>query len=576
MDRKDVATALEEVAVLLELKGENPFKIRAYNQAARTISGLEADLGELVAGGGLAQVKGVGKTIAAHVTQLVEEGRLDYAEELKASFPSGLLELLNVPGLGPKKVKTLHEDLGISSLGELEYACRENRLVTLKGFGAKTQANVLKGIDNLKKYRGRFLWAEAEVQALKLVETLAGCPWVGRVEMAGSFRRRKEVVKDLDLVVSTGEPNRTTEYIKGLDLVESVDAAGETKVAFRLKAGLNVDLRLVPEEAFAFALHHFTGSKEHNTEMRRRAKERGFKLNEYGLFDEAGGVMAARDEGEVFGLLDLPFIPPELREGLGEIEAAEAGSLPELIEPADLNGLFHVHSNFSDGSMSVAEVVAGCRELGYGYAGLSDHSRAAFYAGGLTVEDLERQRAEVDQARLAHPGFHLFWGIESDILPDGSLDYPEEVLARFDFVIASVHSNFKMSSRDMTARLVKAARNPYTTILGHVTGRLLLAREPYELDLTAVLEAAAESGTAMEINANPHRLDLDWREMRRARKMGLKMMICPDAHSPQGLGDARFGVMAARKGWLTKADVLNCLTGGEMAEYLAARKRATE
>jgi DNA polymerase (family 10) len=574
MDRKDVASALEEVAVLLELKGENPFKIRAYNQAARTISNLEADLSELVAGGGLSQIKGVGKTLAAQVTQLVETGRLEYAEELKASFPSGLLEILSVPGLGPKKVKTLYEDLGIGNLGELEYACRENRLVTLKGFGAKTQANVLKGIDDLKKYRGRFLWAEAEPTALGLVETLAGCPGVGRVEAAGSFRRRKEVVKDLDLVAATKEPQRVTQFIKELDQVESIESAGETKVTFRLKAGLNVDLRLVPEEAFAFALHHFTGSKEHNTQMRRRAKERGFKLNEYGLFDEAGGVRGARDEGEVFGLLDLPFIPPELREGLGEIEAAEAGTLPELIEPTDLKGLFHVHSNFSDGVMSVAEITARCQELGYGYVGLSDHSRTAFYAGGMTLEDLDRQQAEVDKARLAHPGFHLFWGIESDILPDGSLDYPEEVLARFDFVIASVHSNFKMSGRDMTARLVKAARNPYTTILGHVTGRLLLAREPYELDLDAVLAAAAENGTVMEINANPHRLDLDWREMRRARKLGLKMMICPDAHSAQGLGDARFGIMAARKGWLTRGDVLNCLTGEEMALYLAARKGA--
>ena len=466
----------------------------------------------------------------------METGRLGYAEELKASFPPGLLDLLNVPGLGPKKVKTLYEDLGINNLGELEYACRENRLLALKGFGVKTQANVLKGIDNLKKYRGSYLWAEAEPIALKLAELLAGCPVISRVELAGSFRRRKEVVGDLDMVAATDAPKDATEFVQGLDLVESIESGGDTKVTFRLKAGLNVDLRLVPEEAFAFAWHHFTGSKEHNTEMRRRAKERGLKMNEYGLFDEDGHSPSAPDEAGVFGLLDLPFIPPELREGLGEIEAAESGSLPTLIETEDLKGLFHVHSNFSDGVMSVTEVVNRCRQLGYAYVGLSDHSQTAFYAGGLKKEDLDRQLAEVAKARQAHPDFHLFWGIESDILPDGSLDYPDEVLAHFDFVIASVHSNFKMPGRQMTARLVRAVQNPYTTILGHVTGRLLLAREPYELDLEAVLEVAAAQGTAVEINANPHRLDLDWREMRRARKMGLKMMICPDAHSPQGLG----------------------------------------
>ncbi|MEW5724626.1 MAG: DNA polymerase/3'-5' exonuclease PolX [Thermodesulfobacteriota bacterium] len=574
MDRKQVGAALEEVAVLLELKGENPFKARAYNQAARTVTALETDLDGLVASGDIAQVKGLGKTLAAQVTELVRTGRLSYLEELRGSFPAGLLDLLEVPGLGPKKVKALHEGLGITSLGELEYACQENRLVTLKGFGAKSQANVLKGLEALKKYRGRHLWAEVEETALALKERLAACPEIRRVELAGSFRRGLEVVKDLDLVAAGDEPGRVARYIEGLDLVDAMEGGAETKFSFRLKNGLSADLRLVSAQAFPFAWHHFTGSQEHNTQMRRRAKDRGLKLNEYGLFDAEGRTPAVTDEAGVFGLLGLPFIPPELREGLGEIEAAENGELPELVAAADIKGVFHVHSNFSDGGMSLNEIILACKDLGYRYVGLSDHSRSAFYAGGLKEEDLWRQFDEVERLRLEHPDFGLFWGIESDILPDGALDYPDEILARFDFVIASVHSHFRMPEKDMTRRLITAVQNPFTTILGHPTGRLLLAREPYELDLEAVLQAAAATDTAVEINANPHRLDLDWRELRRAKKMGLKTIICPDAHSAPGLTHTRHGLTTARKGWLTRNDVLNCLEVKEMAEYLGRRGTA--
>ncbi|MEW6261519.1 MAG: DNA polymerase/3'-5' exonuclease PolX [Thermodesulfobacteriota bacterium] len=576
IDRKEIAAAFEETAALLELKGENPFKVKAYTQAARAILSVPGDLADLVTTGRVASVKGFGRTLAGHVAELVTTGRLGLLVELRNHFPAGVLEMMQVPGLGPKKVKALYEDLGIKSLGELEYACRENRLVTLKGFGAKTQAKVLQGLEALKKYRGRHLWAEVEHTALDLAAGLAGCPEVGRVELAGSFRRRKEIVKDLDLVAVSQSPAGAVECLEGLDLVEALTGGAETKFSFRLKTGLNADLRLVPAESFAFAWHHFTGSTEHNTQMRQRAKTRGFKLNEYGLFDQAGRNVSpgiVLDETGVFNLLDLPFIPPELREGLGEIEAAAAGRLPRLIEDKDIRGLFHVHSNYSDGGLTLADLIRHARALGYEYLGLSDHSRGAAYAGGLDLPALDRQWAEVLELRQGNPDFGLFWGIESDILPDGSLDYPPQVLARFDFILASVHSHFSLTEKEMTARLVKAVQNPFTTILGHPTGRLLLAREPYALDLPAVLAAAAEHGVAVEINANPHRLDLDWREMRRAKDLGLKTIICPDAHSASGLQDARYGVNAARKGWLTQEDVINSLSRMEMARFLEARKR---
>ncbi|MBU2547351.1 MAG: DNA polymerase/3'-5' exonuclease PolX [Proteobacteria bacterium] len=572
MDRKDVATALEEVAVLLELKGENPFKVRAYQQAARAVLSLESDLEDLVADGSVHKVKGIGKTIAAHIVEMVRTGRLEYLHELVNAFPAGLLELLQIQGLGPKKVKTLYDELGITNLGELEYACQENRLVALKGFGAKTQARVLTGIENLKKYRGRFLWAEVEPAALELLERIEACPDVRRAALAGSFRRRKEVVKDLDMVAVSSAPAKVTAYLKDLAMVDALTGGADNKLTFRLDSGLNVDLRLVSAEAFPFALQHMTGSKDHNTQLRQRAKTRGWKLNEYGLFDYDGQSRPVTDEGGLYGLLDLPFIPPELREGLGEIEAAEGGDLPVLVEAGDLRGLFHVHSNFSDGGLSLPEIVEECRKLGYEYVGLSDHSRTAAYAGGLSVDDLERQFAEIEALRERVPDFGLFWGIESDILTDGSLDYPDEVLARFDFVIASVHSNFSLPEPQMTTRLIRAVQNPFTTILGHPTGRLLLAREPYAVDLSAVLDAAVESGTLVEINANPHRLDLDWRELRRAARKGLKMVICPDAHSARGLGDARYGLYIARKGWLTKADLVNCVDRDETARLLREMK----
>jgi len=568
MERKEIARVLEEVGTLLELKGENPFKVRAYHQAARTVLQLERDLAELIETGGLDKVKGIGKALSEKIAELVTTGRLEYLDRLKKSLPPGIFELMRVQGLGPKKIKVLYEDLGITTLGELEYACLENRLTTLKGFGSKTQSNVLKGIENLKKYRGYFLWSEAEAPALELAEILRACPAIERVELAGDFRRLNEIVKKVVLAAVSEKPREVARFLKGFDLIESIEKQGESELSLALASGLNAQVRLVSEEAFPIVLYHLTGSEEHITLMSRRAESVQMKLSPDGLLDQSGQSRSVSDEVEIFTMLGLRWIYPELREGRGEIEAAEDGGLPELVSLSDIKGVFHVHSNYSDGGLSISESVAWCREHGYEYLGLTDHSRTAAYAGGLGLEELQSQFEDVDKIRAEYPDFKLFWGIESDILPDGSLDYPDDILARFDFVIASVHAAFKLSEREMTKRLIRAIQNPYTTILGHPTGRLLLAREPYEVDLPAVLTAASEIGTIIEINANPHRLDLDWRMMRQAKSLGLKMMINPDAHSTDGLTHMRYGVQVARKGWLTPADVLNCLDQREMETYL--------
>ncbi|MBW2062202.1 MAG: DNA polymerase/3'-5' exonuclease PolX [Deltaproteobacteria bacterium] len=568
MERKEIAKALEEIGTLLELKGENPFKIRAYQQAARTVLQIEGDLTELVENGGLAKVKGIGKALSEKITELVTTGRLEYLTKLKESFPPGLFELLKIQGLGSKKIKALYENLGITNLGELEYACLENRLLDLKGFGLKTQANVIKNIETLKKYRGQFLWSEAEAQALELVKTVDACPAVDRVEPAGDFRRLNEVVKNLTLVAVSNAPQEVARFIEDSGAAESIEHEDQTEIGLSLQSGLKARLHLVSKEAFACAWHHFTGSEVYIGLMQQRAETMGLKLNSRGLFDREGRLRPVSDEAEIFALLDLPLIPAELREGRGEIEAAATKNIPDLVSFSDIKGVFHVHSNYSDGGLSITESVGWCLEHGYEYLGLSDHSQTAVYAGGLSLEDLKRQLEEVEEIRSQYPDFRLFWGIESDILPDGSLDYHEDVLAGFDFVIASVHAAFNLSEKEMTDRLIRAVQNPYTTILGHPTGRLLLAREPYAVDLHAVLAAAADTGTIIEINANPHRLDLDWREMQHAKSLGLKMMIGPDAHSLDGLTHIRYGVQAARKGWLAPSDVLNCLSRQDLAGFL--------
>lgn len=559
MEKSRVVEILREIALLLQLKGENPFKIRAYENGVRIIELLEEDLDTLVREKRLSKIKGIGKALEDKIEELVTTGKLDYYEKLRAEFPPTLFDLFKIPGLGPKKIQTLYEELGITTLGELEYACLENRLLNLPGFGEKTQQNILKGIADLKHYQKHFLFSEAWAVASKIVEEMKKQPGVGQVQIAGSLRRHKEIVKDIDILVETMWPVSLMDWFTSMEDVEVVMGKGETKSSVRLKNGMSVDLRVVSPWQFPYALHHFTGSKEHNTAMRHIARSRGIKMNEYGLFKgEQEELIPCKDEADIFKALGMAYIPPELRENNGEIQAAKKGNLPKLVELNDIKGILHVHTTYSDGRATLREMAEAAIELGYEYIGISDHSQSAYYANGLTVEDIKMQHQEIDELNQLYEGkFKILKGIESDILPDGSLDYPEEILATFDFVIASVHSGFSMDKDAMTQRIIKALDNPYVTILGHPTGRLLLSREGYEVDMEAILEHAARRGVAIEINSNPHRLDLDWRWCRKAKDLGIPLAICPDAHDIAGLSHVIYGVGIARKGWLTADDIFN-------------------
>lgn len=567
MDKSGVVQVLEEIALLLDIKGENPFKIKAYINAARAIELLEGDLEDYLEEIKLGSVKGVGKAIAEKLTELITTGRLEYYEELRQSIPDGLLDMLKIPGVGPKKVKVLYEKLGIKSIGELEYACIENRLLSLAGFGSKTQENILKGIAHMKTYKGRYLFGDVFREAMEVKDRLLAFPQLQECEVGGSLRRRKEVVKDIDIVASTTEAAKLMDYYTSLPFVQEVVSKGDTKSTVRLKTGINMDLRVVDIKEFPYALNHFTGSKEHNTAVRHRAKAMGIKVNEYGLF-KGEELIPCSSEAEIYRVLGLDYIPPELRENTGEIEAAEEGKLPDLITLEDIKGTFHMHTVYSDGTGGIEEMVEEAIRLGLHYIGITDHSRSAFYARGMNADEIKRQVEEIDALNEKYKNFRIFKGIESDILPDGSLDYEDEILELFDFVIASVHSSFKMEKNRMTERLVNSLKNKYTTMLAHPTGRILLARDEYEVDVNAVIDAAAEYDKVIEINADPHRLDLDWRHLKYAKDKGVRLSINPDAHNIHGLSNIGYGVGIARKGWLEKKDVINTMDIAEMEMFL--------
>lgn len=565
MTKDDIATILENFGRLLELQGENPFKVRAYANAVRALETLAEPVETLVAEGRIGDVEGIGKAIAEKITTLVQTGRLPQYDALRESFPPDILLLFEVQGLGAKKIKALHEALGISSLADLELASRDGRLAALPGFGAKTAANILTALEHRKKNADTFLLGDAAPIAERLLDDLRSHPEVLRAEIAGSYRRSKEVVRDLDLIVATREPRLVSEDFAGHELVERVLAAGATKTSVILRNGLQCDLRVVSGAEFPFAIQYFTGSKEHNVRLRARALERGWSLNEY-RFSAAEGrelrepLPEVHEEGDIYRALGLRFVPPELREDRGEFEAAESGALPRLIELSNLRGAFHNHTTASDGRATLGQMADAARDLGLQYLGIADHSKSSVQANGLDAARLAAQRAEIDRLNATFDdGFRLLAGVECDILRDGSLDFPDDVLASLDYVVASVHGSFSLGEAEMTARLIRAMENPHVTMLGHVTGRLLLAREGYAVDIPAVLEAAAATGTIVELNASPRRLDLDWRWWRLAKEKGVQCAINPDAHSVRGLQDLAFGVRLARKGWLTRDDVVNCL-----------------
>lgn len=571
MPGKSIIAVLEEIGTLLEIKGENPFKSRAYFNAARALSGLEG-LDEVIKGGRLREIKGIGEAIAAKITEYRQTGRIGYFEDLKQEIPETLLEMTQVPNLGPKKIKVLFDELHLTNVGELEYACRENRLVNLPGFGPKTQEKILKGIEFIKKHKGEHLFGDVYPDALAISEKLRELAHGGLVEVCGSIRRKKEVVRDIDILAASGDREAISLAFTTLPGIEEIYLTGDTKTSCRLITGVDADLRVVGVEEFPCALMYFTGSKEHNVRLRGIAKKKGLKLNEYGLFDGDSPV-PVRSEEDVFRALGLAFVPPELREDMGEIEAAEAGTLPELVVASDITGVFHVHTEFSDGSDTLERMAAAARQLGLRYIGISDHSKSAYYAGGLKEEDLFRQWDMIDGLNGQWKDFHIFKGIESDILPDGGLDYDEDILKRFDFVIASIHSSFNLKADEQLARVTRAMENPYMTMLGHPTGRLLLSREGYGIDMKTVIDEAAARGVVIELNASPYRFDIDWRHLPYAKKKGALISINPDAHSAAGLKEVFYGVGIARKGWQEKKDILNTRTVEEVREVLQRRKR---
>jgi DNA polymerase (family X) len=583
--KAEIAQTLEQIAILLELKDENPFKIRAYANAARSIEAWGGNLSDLQDEEALAKIPGIGKAIAAKVKELAATGSLKYLEDLQAEFPAAILELFSIPGLGAKKIKALYEQLEISSIEQLQKACESGRVAQLPGFGETTQEKLCQAIAERAKHAGSFQLGEIAAEAERLKSDLAAHSSSLHVEIAGSYRRRREIVRDLDFVVATKKPELIAELFAGHPLIESIIAKGPTKTSARLRSGIQCDLRVVSAAEYPFALNYFTGSKEHNIEMRNRALKRGWTLNEYRLAvlpaetatpkvkKSTKKIPGVHDEAELYRALDLDFIPPELRENCGEIEAAENHALPRLIEKENLRGTFHCHTVASDGHNSLEEMAEAAQELGLEYLGIAEHSRSSIQAHGLDEARLRAQIAAIRKLNKKFDGFRLFAGVECDILRDGSLDFSDEILSQLDFAVASIHSVFNLSEAEMTRRIIRAIENPYITALAHPTGRLLLKREPYIVDIPAILDAAAATGTWIEINAAPKRLDLDWRWWPLAKKKGVKCVINPDAHRVERLQDLWFGVGVARKGWLTKADVMNCLPLGEIEKALQTKRR---
>ena len=571
MDKEEVINILREISTLLELKNENPFKVRAYQNAARALESSDIDFTGDLKIEDLTNIKGIGQHIAERIMELINTGKLEIYEELKKSIPPGLVEMLSIPTLGPKRIKYLYDNLGISNIGELEYACVENRLVDLPNFGKKTQENILKGIEFIKKYKGRYLYANIIDEAEAVHEKIKNFKYVKRASLGGSVRRKKEVVKDIDIVASSDNAEKVMNFFTGLSEAEEVIARGDTKSSIRLKSGINVDIRVVEDYQYPYALHHFTGSKEHNTAMRTMAKKDGIKMNEYGLFKN-GRLIKCCSEEDIYNFFSMDWIPPELRENYGEIEAAKNKTLPELIEEKDLKGIFHIHTTYSDGNITLENVVNHLKKMGFSYAGISDHSKSAAYAGGLKDDEVNKYFEEIDNLNKNVSGFKLFKGIESDILPDGSLDYSEDILSKFDFIIAAIHSHFNLSEEQMTDRIIRAIENKFTTMIAHPTGRLLLARDPYKVDIIRIINAAAENDVDIELNSSPFRLDLDWRMCKYAKEKGVKIFINTDAHSLKSLSDYKFGINIARKGWLEKKDVPNTLSTSEIEEYLKNKK----
>jgi DNA polymerase (family X) len=574
MDPRTAAHVLNQISELLELHGEGRFKCRAYQGAARAILALETDdIRPLFRSGELESLKGLGPATLSVVRELCDVGESSYLDQLREKTPEGLLEMMRVPGLGTAKIQQIHEGLGLETVQELEEAARDGRLAALPRFGPKTAEKILKGIAYLRETSAFILYPQAFAEALRLLSAVERHPGVERAAIAGSVRRKREVVRDIDIVAQCRtSPTAVATSFARVPGVRDAIGAGSASVSLRFVDGTRLDLHCVEAPRFGTALWRATGSAEHERDLRSRVAARRWSIAGDELRDEHGVAIPTPDESEFYAALELPYIEPELREGRGEVDAAQAGTLPTLVTPRDIRGVLHCHSQYSDGKATIAEMAAAAKARGWSYLGISDHSESAFYAGGLSRDAIDAQHEEIDRVNETLDGMRVLKGIEADILADGRVDYEPRLLEKFEYVIGSVHSRFGMDQRAMTDRVLRALDTPHITILGHPTGRLLLTREPYAIDMEAVLERAAERGVAVELNADPHRLDLDWRLCHRAKTLGVSIEIGPDAHSTQALDNVEIGVGIARKGWLEPADVLNTHSADEVLERSRRRR----
>ena len=561
MENKSIADIFTAIADILEIQGENPFRIRSYRNASRTIEDLSQGLESMVKPGiKLGEIPGIGKSIREKIEEIISTGKCQFFEELRLQVPSGLTELLRLEGLGPKKVKGLYERLGVDSIDRLEKAAQAGRLRNLSGMGLKTEEKILRSIEKYRAGMGRFKLSIGFIYAQALLEYLREVPGVKRLDPAGSFRRRKETIGDLDILAICAKGCRVMERFTQYGEVAEIISKGETKSSVRLQCGLQVDIRVLEEENYGAALHYFTGSKVHNVAIRERGKNSGLKINEYGVFrSQDDKRIGGAQEEDIFKAVGLPFIPPELREDRGEIQAAEQRRLPKLIEMSDIRGDLQMHTTASDGKNSIAEMAKKAKEMGYVYIAITDHSKAVRVAGGLDEKELARHLKEIEKIDGKTTGIRLLKGVEVDILPDGSLDLKDDILKECDVVLASVHSRFTMEEEEMTRRIIQALKNPHVNVLAHPTGRLILEREAYKVNLQEVFQAALDYGVVLEINAYPDRLDLRDMDARLAKAMGAKLVISTDAHSASQMELMKFGVFTARRGWIEAEDVINTL-----------------
>ncbi len=574
MENTEVAKIFYDMADLMEIGGENPFRIRSFRNAALTIENLSENVASLLERGELQKVPGVGEGIVRRIQEILKTGKLKELEEVQRRVPPGLLEVMRIEGVGPKTAKLLHDQLGVNDVADLEKVAKAGKIRELHGMGPTREEKILRGIQRLKESAGRFRINVGMQTAESIVSRLKELREVKQIQIAGSLRRRRETVGDLDILVTSDRPLPIMDTFTAMPEVDEVLAKGETKSSVRLKSGLQVDLRVIPEESFGAAMHYFTGSKAHNVAIRDRAKRSGLKINEYGVFREKDDKrIGGEKEEDVFASVGLPWIPPELRENRGEIEAAEAGRLPRLIELEDIRGDLQMHSKYSDGKNTIMEMAEAARKLGYEYIAITDHSRAVAVAGGMDEKRLEEQIQEIDRVNSELDGIRVLKSIEVDILADGRLDMDHDLLRQLDLVVASVHSRMNMPMDEMTERVLAALSTGLVTIMAHPTGRLIPDRKPYEIDLDRILRFAAEHGIVMECNAFPDRLDLSDVHLKQAKELGVKIAIDTDSHNTFQLENMRFGVYTARRGWLEKGDVINTMPLEEFLAFLDSRKK---